>query len=186
MRPACIFAVLFLAFVPAGLFAQGGYGKKEAKTDKELIANATSAAPKSVAKDATVVVPAENGELRTVREGTGNFTCMPDDPNTPGNDPMCVDKNGMAFIQALMSHTDPPPGQVGFGYMLLGGPAASNEDPFAKAPPAGQKWVETGPHIMIFATADKMAGYPTTADDTSKPYVMWPGTPYAHLMVPVR
>ena len=32
-----------------------------------------------------------------------------------------------------------------------------------------------------------MAGYPTDAKpDTTKPYVMWHGTPYAHLMVPVE
>ena len=30
-------------------------------------------------------------------------------------------------------------------------------------------------------------GYPMTADaDPAKPYVMWPDTPYAHLMIPVR
>jgi hypothetical protein len=28
--------------------------------------------------------------------------------------------------------------------------------------------------------------YPTTADDTRKPYVMFGGTPYEHLMIPVR
>jgi hypothetical protein len=32
-----------------------------------------------------------------------------------------------------------------------------------------------------------MAGYPTSADpDTTKPYVMWAGTPYAHLMIPMK
>jgi hypothetical protein len=29
-----------------------------------------------------------------------------------------------------------------------------------------------------------MGGLPTP--DTSRPYVMWAGTPYAHLMIPVR
>jgi hypothetical protein len=33
----------------------------------------------------------------------------------------------------------------------------------------------------------QMAGYPEDADpDTSVPYVMWSGTPYAHLMIPVQ
>ena len=32
-----------------------------------------------------------------------------------------------------------------------------------------------------------MQGYPTEAKpDTTQPYVMWPGTPYAHLMIPVH
>jgi hypothetical protein len=31
------------------------------------------------------------------------------------------------------------------------------------------------------------SGYPRSADpDTSKPYVMWPGTAYEHLMLPVK
>jgi hypothetical protein len=29
-------------------------------------------------------------------------------------------------------------------------------------------------------------GYPTTAANTKVPYVMFPGTPYAHLMIPVK
>jgi hypothetical protein len=40
---------------------------------------------------------------------------------------------------------------------------------------------------MIMNAMDMMSGYPTDANpDTSKPYVMWHGTPYAHLMVPVN
>jgi hypothetical protein len=31
-----------------------------------------------------------------------------------------------------------------------------------------------------------MEGYPDQAGDPTKPFVMWPGTPYAHLMVPVE
>ena len=32
-----------------------------------------------------------------------------------------------------------------------------------------------------------ITGYPESADsDTTKPYVMWAGTPYKHLMIPVR
>ena len=180
-----------LGAAPREALAQGGYGDKRShkapKSDAAMIANAMAAAPKAVAKDATIVALDENGQMRTLREGTGAFTCMPDDPGTQGsNDPMCLDKNGMEWAQAWMSHTDPPTGKVGFGYMLQGGPAASNEDPFAKSPPPGGKWVETGPHIMILNATNMMEGYPTRADDTSKPYVMWPGTPYAHLMVPVR
>ncbi len=38
---------------------------------------------------------------------------------------------------------------------------------------------------MVFGTVKEM-GYPTGPDaDPSKPYVMWAGTPYAHLMIPV-
>jgi len=33
----------------------------------------------------------------------------------------------------------------------------------------------------------KTMGYPMSANpDTTKPYVMWPDTPYAHLMLPIK
>ena len=38
--------------------------------------------------------------MRTVREGKNAFTCMPDNSNSPGNDPMCLDKNAMAWAIA--------------------------------------------------------------------------------------
>jgi len=99
---------------------------------------------------------------------------------------MCVDQNGMAWIDALMNKKDPPKGKMGFGYMLAGGSDASNTDPFATAPAPGGKWVDTGPHVMVFNVGDAFAGYPTTAANTKVPYVMFPGTPYAHLMLPVK
>ena len=66
------------------------------KTDKEKIANAMSAAPKAVAQEATIVDMDEKGQMKVLREGKGPFTCMPDNHMTPGNDPMCLDKAGMA------------------------------------------------------------------------------------------
>ena len=158
------------------------------KTDEETIANATSAAPEAVAKDATVAALDENGQLRTVREGTGSFTCLPDMPHTPGNDPMCMDPNAMEWLQAYVAKKEPPKGKVGFGYMLQGGSDASNADPFATAPPGGHDWIDTGPHVMVFGATAMMAGYPEQPEnpDPKKPYVMWPGTPYEHLMIPVR
>jgi hypothetical protein len=34
--------------------------------------------------------------------------------------------------------------------MLAGGSDASNIDPHATEPPQAGKWVDTGPHIMVF------------------------------------
>ena len=62
----------------------------------------------------------------------------------------------------------------------------SNTDPYAKGPAPGNHWVKTGPHVMIVGPAASSMGYPATADaDPTKPFVMWSGTPYAHLMIPV-
>ena len=155
------------------------------KTDKEKIANAMSAAPRAVAQEATIMDMDEKGQLKVLREGKGPFTCLPDNPMTPGNDPMCLDKAGMDWAKAWMSKATPPPG-VGFGYMLMGGSDASNDDPYATKPAAGKKWVDTGAHVMIFNPGPMAEAYPKSADNPRQPYVMWPGTPYQHLMIPVK
>jgi len=158
-----------------------------ADSDAELIKNAESAAPAGVGSGAKIYAPQADGSMKTLREGTNGFWCMPNDPATPGNDPMCGDANSMEWAMAWMSKKDPPKGKVGLIYMLSGGSDASNTDPFATAPSESNNWITTGRHVMIMNATDLMAGYPTHAKpDTSKPYIMWHGTPYAHLMVPVE
>jgi len=163
-------------------------GSAKAPSDAELIASAMKAAPAKVAKDATIVAMEAGGGMRTLRKGTNGFTCMPDSPETPGPDPMCMDAAAMEWAKAWMAHKDPPAGKVGFMYMLAGGTDASNTDPFAKGPTATNHWVKTGPHVMVVgADASFYDSYPKSPDpDTTQPYVMWAGTPYAHLMMPVK
>jgi hypothetical protein len=161
---------------------------KAAPTNAQLIASAMSAAPAKVAGGATIVTMEASGTMRTLRKGTNAFTCMPDNPATPGPDPMCMDKNAMEWVHALIAHQPPTPGKVGFMYMLAGGTDASNTDPYAAKPDASNHWIKTGPHIMILgADAAFYDSYPKSPDpDTSAPYVMWAGTPYQHLMAPVK
>jgi hypothetical protein len=155
--------------------------------DARLIKSAESAAPAAVAREATIYAVDEKGAMRTVRKGKGAFWCMPDNPGSPGKDPMCGDANALEWVEAWIAKKDPPQGKIGFMYMLAGGSDASNTDPFAAHPEKGGKWVKTGPHVMVLNAGDLMQGYPTAANpDTSKPYVMWNGTPYAHLMIPVK
>ena len=99
---------------------------------------------------------------------------------------MCMDGNAAKWVQAMVSHKPPPDNAPGVMYMLEGGTDASNTDPYATRPTAQNDWVKTGPHIMIVGSKAMLAGYPSGAKpDTSAPYVMWAGTPYAHLMVPI-
>jgi len=174
--------------MPAMHHAAPDKGDKAAPTDEELIASAMKAAPKNVAMHATVIVPGANGAMRTLRKGTNGFTCMPDNPETPGPDPMCWDKNAGDWIDAYLGHKTPPGGKLGLMYMLAGGTDASNTDPFAQKPTASNHWIKTGPHVMIVgADASFYDTYPKDADpNTKSPYVMWAGTPYQHLMAPVQ
>ena len=155
-------------------------------SNSDPVASAGSAAPAALAHKATIMVADASGAMKTVRQGTNGWTCIPDDPQTPGPDPMCFDTNAAKWVQAMLGHKPPPNGTPGVMYMLEGGTDASNTDPYAKKPTNENDWIKTGPHIMIVGSKEMLSGYPSGAKpDTSAPYVMWAGTPYAHLMVPV-
>src|SRR5690242_21062768 len=153
----------------------------------DAIASAESAAPASISSKATIVQMDAKGPMQVLRKGTNGWTCMPDSPATPGPDPMCFDANAGKWAEAWVGHKPPPAGAVGVMYMLEGGTDASNVDPYAKQPTSANAWINTGPHIMVVGSKEILAGYPSGATpDTSAPYVMWAGTPYAHLMIPVK
>ncbi len=190
MRTTSI-AVLLVLGLAAGLAAHADAAKPAAKagpSDATLIKSAMSAAPAAIGKNATIVTMAADGTMRTIRKGTNGFTCMPDNPATPGPDPMCGDAASMEWMHAMLAHKPPPAGKVGFMYMLAGGTDASNTDPYAEKPTAQNHWIKTGPHVMIVgADAAFYEQYPKSADpDTSVSYVMWAGTPYQHVMAPVK
>lgn len=155
--------------------------------DTKLITSAEAAAPAALATHATIVTIDPQGKMRKLRKGTNGFTCMPDDPTSPGPDPMCMDANAMAWVEALIVHKPPPKNRPGIMYMLAGGSDASNTDPYAAGPKADNHWIATGPHVMLVGSETSLKGYPHAADpNTAEPYVMWAGTPYAHLMLPVH
>jgi len=131
-----------------GAAAEKAAATKKAPSDAQLIASAMHAAPAAVDKGATIATMDDKG-MHTLRKGTNGFTCMPDNPATPGPDPMCADKNAMEWIDAWVAHKAPPSGKVGFMYMLAGGTDGSNTDPYAAKPEANNHWIKTGPHIMI-------------------------------------
>jgi hypothetical protein len=177
IRAAATIAAMALIVTPADIQAQ----QTGPISDPDYVARVMTAAPPSVVKGATIVQLNADGTVRTLQKGANGFTCMMVDTGTPG----CADKNAMDWMRALMTHEAPPAG-VGFMYMLGGDSGASNTDPFATAQTADNHWVKTGPHVMIVGPAVKTMGYPMTADpDPTKPFVMWPETPYAHLMIPV-
>lgn len=152
-------------------------------SDADYIAKVSSAAPEGVSRTATILAMATDGTMRTVRKGTNDFTCM----SMPDGTPMCADKNGMEWLRAKMTNAPAPPDQIGFMYMLAGDAGASNTDPSAKGPTPDNHWVKTGPHVMILGPAGKALGYARTPDiDPSRPSVMWAGTPYEHVMIPVK
>ena len=140
------------------------------------------------AKDATILdwVMDANGKFVVLRKGSTGWSCFPDTPGTPTDDPMCVDDQWMSFINALMTKATPHITRVGVGYMAArGGAHGSNVDPFATKATPDNEWGYDPPHVMLLVTDVKeLQGLPTNRQ-SGGPWVMWTGTPYAHIMVPV-
>lgn len=147
-----------------------------------MIAEALSAAPAGILATATV----SDLKGNILRKGTSDYTCFPAPDGLAG--PMCMDGEWRRWMAAWMGGKPFTAEHVAIAYMLTGdGPegGASNIDPAANQPTAENEWVVEGPHLMVI-TPDPAAfdGLPTVIA-TDGPYVMWTGTPYVHLMVPV-
>lgn len=152
------------------------------------IQNAESAAPGAVASGATLMEwPASpTGQPTQLRAGTNGWTCFADNAGSPRNDPMCFDGQFGNWATAWMSHRTPSITAFGVAYMLQGGSDASNTDPFKMQPDSGHPWVDSGPHVMIVVPNVRDLRGLVTDPNSGGPYVMWQGTPYAHVMVPVH
>jgi len=160
---------------------------RTASTKAAKIASATSAAPRSVSAHATVVdyPSTPTGPLPVLRAGNNGWTCMPDDPTTPGPDPICFDKQTRGWIDAWMAHKAPHLDADGYAYMLRGSSDASNTDPFATKPARGEHWMTSPPHVMVFPKDPASLDHYSADRSNGGPWVMFRGTPYAHLMWPV-
>lgn len=175
-------AVFVLLLLPGLVSAQETKASSDAR-----ISNALLAAPQSIVANAAVFDwPATEGTgLVKLRDGTNGWTCLPDVPFTDGEDPMCVDAVWLDFIKAQVAGKTPNVDRVGIGYMAHGGAYSSNTDPAATKATPDNEWGFDPPHIMLVVPDPALLkGFPTRRTGVG-PYVMFAGTPYAHLMVPV-
>jgi hypothetical protein len=155
-------------------------------TNEWKIQDAMSAAPTEISSAAAIMdYPASpTAQPTQLRAGTNGWACFPDMPETPSDDPVCVDATWADWFGAWMQHKPPHVTKVGIAYMLQGADDPSNTDPFATKPDSGKSWIHNGPHIMVIAPGNAMYAGMATEPKVGVPYVMFPGTPYAHLMVP--
>jgi len=170
------------AAIAMACLAAGSAVAADGPTPEALIEDALRAAPPNIRDTATVSDLAGN----ILREGTGDYTCFPAPDGIAG--PMCMDGEWRQWMQAWM-HGEPfTASRIGISYMLAGDSpdgGASNIDPSASTPTADNDWVVEGPHLMVIVPDPAtLEGLPTTLD-TDGPYVMWSGTPYAHIMIPI-
>ena len=159
-------------------------GSMNAAQRRAAVSEALSAAPAAVAAHARVV----DMDGHVLREGNNGFTCMPSPVGTPvgRHAPMCLDEVWLGAMQAYIHHdTNFRPRHVGIAYMLQGDTGTSNINPYDEHRTRDNQWVEEGPHLMMIEPDPARLQGVSTDPNNGGPYVMWPNTPYAHIMIPV-
>ena len=91
----------------------------------------------------------------------------------------------MDWTYAFFAGEEPNVTVVGLAYMLQGGSDPSNTDPAATEPAAGEDWVFSPPHVMLLLPGELDQSVFSTDHDSGGPFIMWAGTPYEHIMMPV-
>jgi hypothetical protein len=170
-------AIVLVSLLFATVFQAGAQDKQA------LIREALSAAPPEVAKTAIV----KNWDGTVLKPGTGAYTCFPtrDSMKKRGKMAMCLDKTWQAWADAWQNKKPFKASEVGIAYMLAGDVGSSNTDPYADAPTSNNQWVEPGPHLMVIVPNPAALEGISTDPYNGGPFVMWKGTPYVHIMVPV-
>jgi len=171
---------LAISVLLAGLYLVPTASAGSSEATQTKIARALSAGPTTVTQGATVADEDGHGRLTVLRPGTNGWTCMPGDPSGIGMPPMCVDQAAMQWNKDFAEHKPKPTTTVpGIEYMLAGATQRSDSDPFDKTSPP----IKIGPHWMILWPFDpKTSGLPTTHKSTGA-YIMWAGSPYAHVHI---
>lgn len=182
-----LLALLLVAVLPAAQ-AQESATPAASQADTQIkIANAMSAAPSDVAEHATILDNAldTDGKFVVLREGDNGWYCLPDAYGTPGPDPWCFDQTWLDWTYAFIAQKDPNVTKPGVAYMLQGGSDASNTDPFATEPEPGNEWMNSPAHMMLLLPEDLAEAGFSPDFQAGGPWIMWAGTPYEHLMMPV-
>jgi len=173
-------------FVLTVAFAAGAQTAKSdhPTTDAEKIADALSAGPPFITKDATLLDwPAKaGGEYRVLRKGTNAWTCLPGIPGGPHDEPGCFDQVFLQFIKDSIAGRTPNMQSVGISYMY-GGFWVPNK---SHAMGSGNEF-HVGPHIMIIGLDQKMLQSVNQDGSNGEPYVNHlPGHPELYLVIPIR
>lgn len=165
--------------------AQPSHGPE---SDADKIADASRAAPQGLVANATILDwPEEPGEdFKVLREGSNGWYCLPDFPHDSNYAPECFDAEWLSFLKAYLTGAQPTTKRIGLSYMLNARWAVSNTDRTATGPTPDNQWHEGGSHLMLVVPDPAMLDwFPTEPTPEGGAYVMFAGTPYAHLMVPI-
>lgn len=178
-----MFRIISLLFFGAFFTATSALQAQSVSDKQTQIKSAENAAPAAISGQATIM----DWEGNILRQGTNDWTCYPTMPGAKAENPMCLDEQWVKWLEAYMNQQEPAISDVGMGYMLQGGEPNSNLDPFAEGPTPDNQWMdEIKPHLMILYPDQDMYEDIPVDPDNGGPWVMFPNTPYIHVMVPVE
>jgi hypothetical protein len=202
---------LFLAGIVAvwGMILPQDAAAVDEKWKAEMIADALLAGPPSVTRNASIFAWNSEGDLILLRPGTGPYTCLASGfstlrlgkPRLPHPDPMCLDENAWAFMQAVIAEKNPRkpekpyPTAPGMGWMLAG--MNVKKGAVAAIPMAGSileksaqiegEMVRMTPHIMImpvpFNKNSAKLSTKYSIEESLDAWIMAADSPIEHLMV---
>ena len=191
MKKAGIF--LLAAIFVLGLSAPGHAARREYKSAvkslsrQKLVELAMSAAPESISKHASIMVPNRDGEIVVIRKGTNGFTCVPDIDGQEVPSPMCADEATMRFFLDMWSGKDRPTNTTaGVAYMAQGGWHWEKDGEvimsMAKDEPGAKRVREPAHWMLIYPFTPEKAFLPAKPTSFGT-WIMFDGTPFAHLMI---
>ncbi len=149
--------------------------------NEQKIALAKASAPSNVSDAARIL----DADQTVLQEGDNGWTCMVGTPPNYEN-PMCVDATWLRWINAL-NKKEPyknDDSAIGISYMLVGDVPVDNDIPFNRDESKGT-WVQEGPHLMLLVPQTLFGTLPRDPY-AGGPYIMWEGSEYAHIMVPLE
>ncbi|MDG2459869.1 MAG: hypothetical protein P8M73_03210 [Luminiphilus sp.] len=152
----------------------------------------SSAAPAPLGTHATVL----GLDGKVLREGTNGWTCMVGNPRPAPEGgwptahdamPACADAVGMKWMSDFTAGKDPQIERDAYMWMLHGDVGEDNTTAgvLNKADAADPAhWIESGPHLMLLPKDPSSLNGMSDDFNAGAPYVMFPGTSGAHVMIP--
>ena len=183
MKNLLTLSMVFLAFS-----LSAGYEKGNSKAWE--IKAYSSAAPAYIGDNATII----GASGKVLRKGTNGWRCEPFMPMPEGGfksahetAAACSDKNAVAWANAYKANKTPKLEADGWIWMLHGDLGVDNFTPYTDGQKnAGHKhFIESGAHMMLMPKDPSSLDGQTTDYTTGAPYVMFKGTKFVHLMIPL-
>jgi len=187
-----------LVLVAIGLIAAPQVAAPQEKSDDRVIAEALSALPEPM-RDGAAVMAYRSGELVVVREGSNAMICLGDDPAQDGWHVACYQKDLEPFMARgrelrAQGVTERPEinrvrvAEIDSGKLAFpGGPTTlyswfGEEGAFNAE--TGEVEGAQGLYVIYVPYATEESLGVSVVSSRERPWLMFPGKPWAHIMIP--